>query len=182
MREKIKKEWWIDKWKGKYNYYDRRRKIKRTTMNWELKWKVQLLCKKKKDQKKDGELISERGNKTIMRAEKGPKERCWIEKWNGKWNCCEKRKRVKKDYELRSQMESAILMREEKESKKMMNWEMKGEIQQLWEKKDQKNDDKLRNEIVIEIVLREEEGSKKDDGLRSKMWNVNIMRKEEESK
>jgi hypothetical protein len=42
----------------------------------------------------------------------------------------------------------------------MTNWEMKQEMRLLWEKKNQKNDDQLKSEKWIVIVMREEEGSK----------------------
>jgi hypothetical protein len=61
----------------------------------------------------------------------------------------------------------------------MINWNMKSELWLLWEnKKDQKNDDKLRKEIWSVIVIREQ-GSKSDEKSRknSKCYSYGRVRK-----
>jgi hypothetical protein len=65
--EGSKEQWSIEKWNGKFYCYERRRRIKRTMINWEVKWKVSLLWEKKKDQKNNNELRSEIGSSNVMR-------------------------------------------------------------------------------------------------------------------
>jgi hypothetical protein len=97
-----------------WNCYERRRRITRTIMNWEIKTEVWLLWEKKNDQKNDEELRNEMEIEIeiVMREEEGPKEWWRIKEWNGNWDCYERRRRIKR---------------------MMKNWEVK--LQQLWEKK-----------------------------------------------
>jgi hypothetical protein len=67
--EGSKERWSIWKWNGNCEWYERRRRIKRTMNNWEMTREVLLLWEKKKDQKNDDQLRSEIGNANIMREE-----------------------------------------------------------------------------------------------------------------
>jgi hypothetical protein len=71
MREEdeSKERWSIEKWNEKFECYERRRMIKITIINWEVKWEMGMLWEKKKDQKNDDRLRSEMENENTMREE-----------------------------------------------------------------------------------------------------------------
>jgi hypothetical protein len=72
--EGSKEQWSIEKWNGKCYCYERRRRIKRTMINWEVKSEVRTLWEKKKDQKNNNQLRSEIWSGIMMREEEGSKE------------------------------------------------------------------------------------------------------------
>jgi hypothetical protein len=55
--------------------YEKRRLLKWTIMNLDVKWEVVLLWENKNDQKKDHELRGEKENGIIMWEDEGLKER-----------------------------------------------------------------------------------------------------------
>jgi hypothetical protein len=138
--EGSKERYLFEKWKGKCDCYERRKRIKRMMVNWEIKWEILMLWKKKKDQKNNDQLRNEMEDADVMREEEGTKERWSIEKWNGNFEWCEKRRTIKRTTN---------------------NWEMKCELLLLWEKKkDPKNDNQLGSEMENDNLMRGKEETK----------------------
>jgi hypothetical protein len=115
-------------------------------INWEMKSKVQLLWEKKKDQKNDNQLRSEKRNGIDMREEEGLEERWRIEKRKKKWDCYKNRRR--------------------RIRRTMMNWEKKNKMRFLWEKK--RLEERLWIEKKMKLDHYEKRGRRK---IRRTMMN-----------
>jgi hypothetical protein len=125
--EESKERWSIEKWNSKWYSYERKRKIKRTMMNWGIKLEIRLFWEKKKDQKNDDQSRSETGSADCYERRRNKRT---MMNWEVK---CEIRLLWKKNSDhknnnqLRSEKGSSNVMREEgsKERRSIEKWNMK---------------------------------------------------------